>query len=297
MRIKKLLFVTKFDQLCFDALQSLLTLRQADLEHVIFVNVIERDEVSMYRGVGYKKDQVVRLRERANIRFIDWASNLFEQGMEVGVYITVGTLVHQVMDALQKESADLIVIGRPHAKGVLGHLYSGSDVTELLRRSSVPVLVYKHMSEDVNVPEEPFRRPLLAVDWFPASLRAVEVLKPLKNLIKEVNVMTVADMEELKGLSGMAIQKTRKEKGQKLREICDSLEGEGIPARYHVYVGDPAEEIQTAAHECRASVILTGSSTKSALVERWIGSIPRRIAEKSIYPIMVVPPQVSGGRS
>ncbi len=50
MKIKKLLFVTKFEDLCYDALKSLLVLGQADLEHVVFLNVIERDKVAMRRG-------------------------------------------------------------------------------------------------------------------------------------------------------------------------------------------------------------------------------------------------------
>jgi len=53
MDIKKLLFVTKFEELGFDALQSLLSLRKASLNHVVFVNVIERDRVAMHRGAGY----------------------------------------------------------------------------------------------------------------------------------------------------------------------------------------------------------------------------------------------------
>ena len=92
MEIKKLLFVTKFDELRFDALQSLLDLRNAALNHVVFLNVIEREKVAMRRGKGYGKEEELRLKEKANIRFIDWAENLFEQGMEVGVYIVVGSL-------------------------------------------------------------------------------------------------------------------------------------------------------------------------------------------------------------
>ncbi|MGD9057850.1 MAG: universal stress protein, partial [Desulfobacterales bacterium] len=118
MEIKKLLFVTKFEELGFDALRSLLSLRKSALEHVVFVNVIERDRVAMRRGKGYQKDEEIRLREAANIRFIDWAENLFEQGMEVGVYIVVGSLVSEVIKATHKEEADLIVIGRS-TKGVL----------------------------------------------------------------------------------------------------------------------------------------------------------------------------------
>ena len=66
--------------------------------------------------------------------FIDWAENLFEQGMEVGVYIVVGGFVQHVVSACEKEGADMIVIGPPK-KGKLEQLYSGPEITEILRRT------------------------------------------------------------------------------------------------------------------------------------------------------------------
>jgi len=290
MEIKKLLFVTKFEQLGFDAVRSLLSLRKSALEHIVFVYVIEREQVAMRRGKGYQKDEEIRLREAANIRFIDWAENLFEQGMEVGCYIVVGGLVPEVIKAAQKESADLIVIGRSH-KGVLEHLYSGSDVTELLHRAWTPVLVYKHLSETAISVEEPFERPLVAIDWSPGSLRAIEYLKSLKDSVQEVNLVHVADEKDLKGDSAMAIQKTRKETRDKLEEICESFEAVGIKAREHLYIGDPDEEIEKAAKDCQASMIVLGSSAKASWVERFLGSTPRKIAEESIYPTLLIPPE------
>jgi nucleotide-binding universal stress UspA family protein len=288
MDIKKLLFVTKFEELGFDALQSLLSLRKASLNHVVFVNVIERDRVAMHRGAGYLKEEEIRLRETANIRFIDWAEDLFEQGMEVGVYIVVGSLVSEVIKAAQKEETDLIVIGRSH-KGVLEHLYSGSDITELLRRAEIPVLVYKQLSETAIAIEKPFKRPLLAIDWSPASLSAVEYLKTLKEVIQELDVIHVVSQKKLKGTSAMGIQAIRKDTRKKLEEICDVFESEGIKADAHVYIGEPDEEIEKAAREHQASMIVLGSSGKTAWVERWLGSTPQSIAEKSIYPTLLIP--------
>jgi hypothetical protein len=69
-------------------------------------------------GKGYEKSAEIRLREKANIRFIDWAETLFEQGMEVGVYIVVGSFASQVIEAAEKESVDLIVLS-PERKGRL----------------------------------------------------------------------------------------------------------------------------------------------------------------------------------
>ena len=290
MEIKKLLFVTKFEELGFDSLRSLLNLRDGALEHVVFVNVIERDRVAMRRGTGYQKDEEIRLREAANIRFIDWAENLFEQGMEVGVYIVVGSLVPEVIKASQKEDADLIVIGRSH-KGVLEHLYSGSDVIELLRRAWIPVLVYKHLSETAISVEEPFDRPLLAIDWSPSSLRAVEYIKALKGVVAEVNLVNVVSEKDLNGAAATALSKTRKEARNKLEKICEGFEAVGIKAKEHVYVGDPDEEIEKAAKDCQTTLIVLGSSAKSAWVEKWLGSTPRKIAEESIYPTLIVPPE------
>ena len=289
MKINKILFVTKFEELGYDAVQSLLNLTKADLNHIVFINVIERERFAMSR-VGYRKDEEIRLREAANIRFIDWSENLFEQGLEVGVYIVVGTLVPEVIKAAQKEEADLIVIGRSH-KGVLEHLYTGSDVTELLRRAEIPVLVYKHLSEKVLSVEKPFERPLLAIDWSPASMKAVAYLKELKNAVQEINIVHVISERDLKGTSAMSIQKTRKQTREKLGEICDLFENAGIEAREHVYIGEAEEEIEKAARECQATMIVLGSSAKTAWVERWLGSIPQKIAEKSIYPVMLIPPE------
>ena len=293
MKIAKLLFVTKFEELGFDAVRSMLSLTRADLNHVVFINVIERHQFAMSR-VGYRKDEEIRLREAANIRFIDWSENLFEQGLEVGVYIVVGTLVREVIKAAKTEEADLIVIGRSH-KGMLEHLYSGSDVTELLRRTAIPVLVYKHLSETAISIEKPFERPLLAVDWSPASLRAVEYLKGMGDAVSEVSVVHVASEKDLNGTSAMEVQKLRKETRQKLEEICDTIETAGIDARAHVYIGDPDEEIEKAARDCQASMIVLGSSAKSAWVEKWLGSTPQKYAEDSIYPTLLIPPAKQDG--
>ena len=289
MEIKKLLFVTKFDDLCFDALQSLLTLRKASLNHVVFVNVIQREKVAMHRGLGYQKIEEVRLRETANIRFIDWAEALFEQGMEVGVYIVVGNLVSQVFEAARKEDADLIVIGRSN-KRFLDQLYSGSDVIEILRRTRIPVLVYKPTPDKIEMLDKPFQRPLLAIDGSPASLRAEAYLRPLNNIIEQVHVINVVQEKDLRGNSSMEVQQVRKKARAELEVVCDRLAGVGIDARAHVYIGDPVNEIEKAARECQATMIALGSSSKSEWIERWLGSTPQDIAEKSEYPTLIVPP-------
>jgi nucleotide-binding universal stress UspA family protein len=291
MKIGKLLFVTKFEDLGYDALKTLLSLRQSGLEHIVFMYVIEREKVAMRRGIGFKRDEAIRLKETANIRFIDWAERLFEQGMEVGVYIQIGSLAAEVAKAVRKEEADLVVIGRSN-KTALEQFYAGSTVTELIRRLPVPVLVYKPVTDNPFVTGTPFQRPLIATDWSPASLRAVEYLLDLTPLIEEVRVVHVADADEIEGSSVMNAQKTRKDAKARLEEICARFQAQGTAARSHVYVGDPETEIERAARECQATMVVLGSSSKNLWVERWLGSTPRKIAENSEFPTLLIPPAI-----
>jgi len=288
MKIKKLLFATGLEKLWFDALQSLMDLRKADLNHVVFLNVIEREKVAMRRGTGYQKGEEVKLREMTNVRFIDWAETLFEQGMEVGAYIVVGNLVQQIIKAVKKEEVDLIVMGH-HKKTRIERLISGSQISELLRRTSPPVLVYKYILDTGDKIRAPFENPVLATDWSPASQKAVEYLLELKNVIKTLRIIHVAGDKQLDGLSSMEVQKFRKENRKKLDKLCEAFEAQGINAEPHFYIGDAADEIEKAARELKASMIVMGATGKGAIRERWLGSVPVALAENSAFPTLIVP--------
>lgn len=288
MKIEKLLFATKFEELWLDALQSLMGLRKADLNHVVFLNVIERDKVAMHRGAGYQKGEEVKLREMANVRFIEWAEGLFEQGMEVGVYIVVGSLLREITSAVEKEGIDLVVMGHQKKRNI-EILLSGSEITELLRRTSTPVLVYKYMLDSGKVNEGPFDRPLLTTDWSPASERAVKYLSTLKNVIQKVRIIHVVKDKLLDGLSAMEVQKFRKENRKKLDKVCKVFEDEGIAAEPYFCIGNVITEIEKAAIEFKASMIVAGATGKGTLKERLLGSIPMELAEKSVFPTLLVP--------
>jgi nucleotide-binding universal stress UspA family protein len=146
---------------------------------------------------------------------------------------------------------------------VIEQLYAGSDITELLHRTARPVLVYKYLSESSFALETPFERPLLATDWSPASLKAVDYLKELTEVIKEIHVVHVAGPKQLSG-SAMTIQKTRKKLRRQLDEICATFAAEGIRRISHLYVGSPEQEIEKAARENQATLIVMGSSGKAA---------------------------------
>jgi len=288
MKTKKMLFVTQFEELWFDALQSLMDLRKSGFNHVVFLHVIERDKVAMRRGKGYLKDQEVKLREMANVRFIDWAEDLFVQGMEVGAYIVVGDILPKIISTAEEEGVDLIVTGR-HRRPKLEELYAGSETLELLRRTSTPVLVHKYMLPSGKINEKPFERPLLALDWSPASENAVRYLLGFKDIIKKVVVIHVAGEKTFKSDSAMEIQAIRKKNRQKLEEVCDAFRDVGIEAESHLYVGATCEQLEKAAQEREATMIVGGTTGKKSLKEIFLGNTAKKLAERSVFPTLLIP--------
>ena len=89
----------------------------------------------------------------------------------------------------------------------------------------------------------------------------------------------------------MGVQSYRKNHRQRLQSVEKALAQAGLNARSHLYIGDPYQEIEKAAREWRASMIVTGCSGKGSWHERIIGSVPRYLAEKSDLSTLIVPHQ------
>ena len=56
-----------------------------------------------------------------------------------------------------------------------------------------------------------------------------------------------------------------------------------------MYIGDTANELDKAARECQASMIVTGAPEKGALKELWSNSTPKALVEKSVFPVLLIP--------
>jgi len=114
VKIKRILFATKFEVMNLDALKSLLDLKSAGLEEILLTYVIPRDKVAFVAYGGYLKEEAERLRAEARIRFEDWCDDLERAGVGAKVYIE--------------------------------KIFAGSSTLELLRRArKIPVFVSKHM--------------------------------------------------------------------------------------------------------------------------------------------------------
>jgi len=288
MKITTMLFVSEFEELWFDALQSLMALRKAGLNHVVFLHVIPRDRVAMKRGTGYLKQEERKLREIADIRFIDWAETLFEEGMEVGAHIAIGNVVPKIISVAEIEKVDLIVTARMK-KGKLEEIFLGSETSDLIRRTEKPVLLYNYHSQAERAGENPFERLLLALDWSVSSEKVLDFVLAMKEAVKRVEIMHVLSEKQIGKMSKMEAHKIERENKKRLDEVCDTFVQQRFDARPHLYIGDTEEQIQRGAGEHRATMIVLGTRQTSAWKEKWSGSISHSLAEKSELPLLIVP--------
>ena len=112
----------------------------------------------------------------------------------------------------------------------------------------------------------------------------------LKDLVKDARLIHVASEKSVEGTSAMEVQKIRKENRQKLEADCNFLRDQGIISEQHLYIGDVVEQIKKAVQERDASMVVVGTTGKGSFRERWLGSVPRLLAEEYNLPVLIVPP-------
>ena len=291
MKITKILFVSEFEELWLDALQSLMSLRKAGMNDVAFLHVISRDKVAMRRGTGYLKQEERKLKEIAEIRFIDWAETLYEEGMEVVAHIVIGNIVPKILSVTEIEGVDLIVTAR-RKRAKLEELYAGSETSDLLRRTDKPVLIYNYLSQSGKVGDNPFERLLLGLDWTESSEKVLDYVLALKGAVKRVDIVHVISEKDVAKTTKMEAQKVERKNKKRLDEVCDILIKEKFDARPHLYIGNTEEQIEKGASEHRATMIVLGSRRKSVWKEKWSGSVSYSLADKSELPILIIPAEI-----
>jgi len=80
------------------------------------------------------------------------------------------------------------------------------------------------------------------------------------------------------------VQGAREAADTAVRRLADA----GVAAQATVLSGRPIERIIEFAAQEQADVIVVGASTRPAVTERLLGSVPLQLIEKSARPVLVV---------
>ena len=295
MIFKKILFYTRFREMAFNALETILALKSAGLKEVVLTHVIPQEEVAFVPYGGYLKEEAQRIEETARIRFEEWEEAVAGSGLASKIRIEVGAINPTIMDIAGEEAVDLIVTGRKK-RTLFEKVYVGSHILDLLRRSTVPVLMAKYMvayevdgDDFTRINDHIFERPLLATDWSEPSARARDALGALSGLAKKVLITHVIGAKLSKGLSQAGFKSLRDKSVKRLDAYCRRIEALGLVAESHLAVGRTVSEILKVSREQKATMIVMGRTGKDWFEEYWLGGVTHRVAELAEIPVLIIP--------
>ncbi len=290
MAIRKVLFATKFRELSFDALNALLELKEAGLEEVILLHVIEREKVAYVPYGGYLKEEEERLKEIAKVKFEEWQEYLGNKGIRAKAKVLVGHPVPKILAMAEEEDVDVIVAGRKKRRPL--ERYVGSNMMDLLQHSKRPVLVFKYMWCDMEgerefcVLNQKFcEHVLIATDWSEPAERALGFVNNLQGALEKITLVHVVSED----LDKTSLENRASEAKKRLGALCEDFKQRGLEADYSINVGKPVQEILRVVQESNANMVLMGTTGKGRWRALWLGSVSQRVAELSPVPVLLVP--------
>jgi nucleotide-binding universal stress UspA family protein len=294
MSIEKILFPTKFRELAFNSLESLLVLRKAGLRQVILCHIISREEVGFVPYGGYLKEEEERLREEARIRFEDWQRTLSDKGIESKIVIVVGKPAPQILHIAKEEGVDLIVFGRK--KRIDTQSFVGSHTLQIISRTQIPTLVSKYMVRFeldgvpiMKINDRIFEMPLIAVNWSDVSQRAVRFLAEFGEVINKVFIFHNIAIKISAAHKKEEIRQMEEESTKRLEGFCEILRNSGIETELHLSAGGMLDEILRISRERKASMIVIGNTCRGRLHEMLHKSISYQVTKRSELPTLLVP--------
>ena len=287
MEIKRLLYPTKFRDLSFQALKELLVLKKAGLEEIILVHIVPREVVSYIFPFGYLEEEANRLKEEAELRFELWGKEIRSAELEYRTIIKVGDPVYDIPTICEEEKVDLVVLGKKQR----GTLFIGSRTKEILKMVKVPALVFKYQVEEENSKVENkniFQKPLVAIDFSPSSLKALEFFFKLTDLMETGYVLHVIPPNKLEGLDKTKMKALEEEISLKLDKVLKEFSAKAGKVEKLVLLGDPKEVVLDLLYEKEASLVILGKCVKSCIDRFILGSVAHCVLDRSRKPVLLV---------
>jgi nucleotide-binding universal stress UspA family protein len=271
----KVLCATDLSWGCSDIFRDLNQVRESGaLQQMRMLYVVPENG-----GAGAKEDARGEL---ARIR-----GDLEALGIPAETAVREGSVAREIVKEASEWGATIIIISRED-KGVIEDIVPAGTSMEVVREAPIPVLVEKH-SEDtrghvLKTQVWPLRKVLVPVDVNEEPLEAVEFLKTLAGLAREVVLAHVvqagADREVQRDFELAA--------EAKLAEYAQAFEKEGFTAAVHVHRGEPAAGIVEIAGEEKAGMVIMPSRSRRTGKEG-IGSVAEGMLKHSPVPVIFLP--------
>lgn len=253
---------SKTSESILTTLESLLRYQDAD---VTLATAAPAGAVAQMLAQGYLKGVAERLERK---------------GAVVATEVLAGKAAPALTAYAVGARFDLLALCSRGKKSGLQRLLFGSVAEEVLRSTSVPVLVVPPLGRKEAVPA-----PKKIVVPLDGSHRSASVLKPAATLAKAfgaklcfVTVVASAKPEDLP-VETVAHNLFREQK---------ALQREGLEVEVAVLYGDPTERILAFAEENQAELIALSTHGRTGLDKLVFGNVAESLLHKARRPLLVV---------
>lgn len=254
---------------------------------------------ALRRWMGSEADDLQgRLLAQAQSTLDDWRQRYAgadRQGL-VHPAIRTADVLQGILDEAEQLDASLLVVGA-RGESFMRHHLLGSTAERLLRASRRPVLVVRAM------PQGPYRRVLVPVDFSPWSLPAVRMARTwapdAEILLMHVFEAPFENKLLMAGVSQSTLEHYLSDARRQALEQLDALRQEASvgPVRLIVRHGVPAWAVLEQEQDDDCDLIVVGKHGQGRLEEMLLGSLTRQLLASASADVLVAPgpPQAEGG--
>lgn len=204
----------------------------------------------------------------------------------------------EILDQATAQKADLLVMGT-HGRSGFDHLLLGSVTEKVIRKAPCPVLVVpRHAPPAAVAAAPPFKRIVCAVDFSPASIRAlayaIDLAREADARISIIHVIELppelGEFPFAKDFSVNGVQAAAEaEYLRRLRALIPEDARTYCTVSTQVTEGRAYREILRAAGEEKADVIVMGVQGRGAVDIMLFGSNSHAVIRGAACPVLVVP--------
>jgi len=203
--------------------------------------------------------------------------------INVSCMVRVGDPAEEILKAAKETNADLIIMGS-HSKRTFWEVVLGSVTEKVAKQASCPVLIVSHRPPHPGMTHQ---RVLFATDFSPHAGVAFKVALSLAKEGKQhLYLLTVIPSFGEQKLDLWVDSEAEAER--QLNKLATQARERGIQTGTLVRHGNAAKEINKAALDVDADLIVLGSHSRRSIWDVLLGNTAESVSRKAFCPVLIL---------
>lgn len=279
MLVEKVLITTDFSRYSEQLIHCIPELKSIGLKEIVLVHVID-----------------IRSPGGAAIAFKEYDEQMLDQvkaeiektGLQVKPIVALGFPAAEIVQIGQQEKVDLILIAS-HGKGFIKQRLLGSTAADVIRLSSVPIMVEKYEKVDSEacavMCRNKFAKVLIPTDFSACAQHVLKLIKQPMGLIGEVILLHI--IERAESFADLEVIKANRK--EEIENIKKELEAIGLKVSARIEEGNAPDNIIEIAEQENVTSIFISTRGEGFIKGLLVGSTADAITRKSKRPVVLIP--------